>query len=358
MSLDSRANPAAEVRVGNGRFILRSKVGNGSFGEICKGYDSLEQRDVAIKIEPSKTRHPQLLYEYKVYRLLHQGGREVVGIPRVYWSGLDDAYNVMVMDMCGPNLEDLFNYCLRKFTLKTVLMLAEQMLFRIEFVHRRGMLHRDIKPENFVMGLGDKSHHVYIIDFGLSKKYWFAKEHEHIPFREGKSLTGTARYCSTNTHRGFEQSRRDDLESIGYLLLYFFLGKLPWQGIDAADAAAKTVRIGEKKMATPLGELCRDCPDEFLEYMQYCRSLHFADPPDYDYLRGIFTALKHKEHMEFDWEFDWLTKRDTEWRTADSATVSRAEGAFGSFSTLRKSLPSDVGVSSMAVAQGTQDVPS
>jgi len=150
------------------------------------------------------------------------------GIADVYWYGIEGDYKCMVMEVLGKSLEDLFQYCNRRFSLKTVCMLADQMITRVEYMHGQNFLHRDMKPDNFLMGPSHKSRTVYLIDFGLSKRYRDAKSGEHIPYRDGKSLTGTARYASVNTHIGVEQARRDDLESIGYILLYFLKGSLPW----------------------------------------------------------------------------------------------------------------------------------
>ncbi|CAN4084793.1 unnamed protein product [Withania somnifera] len=209
------------------------------------------------------------------------------------------------MDLLGPSLEDLFNFCSRKLSLKTVLMLADQMINRIEFVHSKSFLHRDIKPDNFLMGLGRRANQVYIIDFGLAKKYRDNSSHQHIPYRENKNLTGTARYASMNTHLGIEQSRRDDLESLGYVLMYFLRGSLPWQGLKAGNKKQKYEKISEKKVSTSIEALCRGYPTEFASYFHYCRSLRFEDKPDYAYLKRIFRDLFIREGFQFDYVFDW-----------------------------------------------------
>ncbi|KAG8486873.1 hypothetical protein CXB51_020385 [Gossypium anomalum] len=284
-----------------GKFKLARKIGSGSFGELYLGVNVQTGEDVAVKLEPVKTKHPQLHYESKLYMLL-QGG---TGIPRLRWFGLEANYNVMVIDLLGPSLEDLFNYCNRKLSLKTVLMLADQLISRVEYMHSRGFLHRDIKPDNFLMGLGRKANQVYIIDYGLAKKYRDLQTHKHIPYRENKNLTGTARYASVNTHLGIEQSRRDDVESIGYVLLYFLRGSLPWQGLKTGTKKQKYDRITEKKVSTPIEVLCKSFPSEFVSYFHYCRSLRFEDKPDYSYLKRIFRDLFVREGFQFDYIFDW-----------------------------------------------------
>ncbi|KAK2402057.1 casein kinase protein [Trifolium repens] len=284
-----------------GKFKLGRKIGGGSFGELYLAVNVQTGEEVAIKLEPVKTKHPQLHYESKLYMLL-QGG---TGIPHLKWFGVEGDYNCMAIDLLGPSLEDLFNYCNRKFSLKTVLMLADQLLNRVEYMHSRGFLHRDIKPDNFLMGLGRKANQVYIIDYGLAKKYRDLHTHKHIPYRENKNLTGTARYASVNTHLGVEQSRRDDLESLGYVLMYFLRGSLPWQGLKAGNKKQKYDKISEKKMLTPIEVLCKSHPLEFTSYFHYCRSLRFEDKPDYPYLKRLFRDLFIREGYQFDYVFDW-----------------------------------------------------
>ncbi|XP_027367863.1 casein kinase 1-like protein 10 isoform X1 [Abrus precatorius] len=284
-----------------GKFKLGRKIGSGSFGELYLGVNLQSGEEVAVKLESVKTKHPQLLYESKLYMLL-QGG---TGIPHLKWSGVEGDYNAMVIDLLGPSLEDLFNFCNRKFSLKTVLMLADQLINRVEYMHSRGFLHRDIKPDNFLMGLGRKANQVYIIDYGLAKKYRDLQTHKHIPYRENKNLTGTARYASVNTHLGVEQSRRDDLESLGYVLMYFLRGSLPWQGLRAGTKKQKYEKISEKKMLTPIEVLCKSYPSEFTSYFHYCRSLRFEDKPDYSYLKRLFRDLFIREGCQYDYVFDW-----------------------------------------------------
>ncbi|KJH48802.1 kinase domain protein [Dictyocaulus viviparus] len=283
------------------KYKLIRKIGSGSFGDIYVSINVTNGEEVAIKLESNRARHPQLLYESKVYRIL-QGG---VGIPHIRWYGTEREYNVLVMDLLGPSLEDLFNFCSRRFTMKTVLMLADQMIGRIEYVHVKNFIHRDIKPDNFLMGIGRHCNKLFLIDFGLAKKYRDSRTRVHIPYREDKNLTGTARYASINAHLGIEQSRRDDMESLGYVLMYFNRGTLPWQGLKAATKKQKYEKISEKKMSTSVEILCKGFPSEFPMYLNYTRGLRFDEAPDYMYLRQLFRILFRTLNHQYDYTFDW-----------------------------------------------------
>lgn len=285
--------PQQELRVAR-KFRVGPKIGCGSFGEIYAGTNVHTGEEVAIKLEPLRSRHPQLLYESKIYRVM-QGG---YGIPLVKWYGSEGDYNVLVIDILGPSLEDLFNYCGKRFSLKTVLMLAEQMISRLEFMHSRSYIHRDVKPDNFLIGVGSRKHIVHIIDFGLAKKYQDPRTGRHIPYIEGKNLTGTARYASINTHLGVEQSRRDDMESLGFVLMYFLRGSLPWQGLKANTKKQKYLRILERKQSTHPDVLCKSYPNEFREYFAHCSALSFEDRPDYRFLKRLFKDLFDRSGFE------------------------------------------------------------
>ncbi|KAI3955963.1 hypothetical protein MKW98_006323 [Papaver atlanticum] len=292
-------NPRVGIQ-GN-EFKIGRRIGSGSFGQIYLGTDIQTNEEVAIKLENAKAKYPQLLYESALYRVFRGG----TGIPNARWSGEEGDYKVLVMDLLGPSLEDLFNSCGRKFSLETVLMLAEQMINRVEFIHSKSYLHRDIKPDNFLMGTGGRANQVYIIDFGLAKKYRNSKTRQHAPYREKKDLIGSPRYASRNSHLGIEQSRRDDIESLGYTLMYFLRGSLPWQGLRAVTDKKKNEIIREKMLSTSVEDLCKGYPMEFAFYFHHCRSLRFDAKPDYAYLRRLFRELYVTEGFQFDLAYDW-----------------------------------------------------
>ena len=187
-------------------------------------------------------------------------------------------------------------------------MFAIQALERVEHVQSCNFLHRDIKPDNFVIG-SKKPSLVYLIDFGLAKRFRNPKTGQHIPWKEGKNLTGTARYASLFTHLGYEQARRDDLEGLGYVLLYFLKGKLPWQGLPAKTKKEKYEKIKEKKQNTPIDDLCSKLPKELAKYLNYCRSLQFEDKPCISDLKRLFKNLLKKKNLDYDFKFDWIKKK-------------------------------------------------
>jgi serine/threonine protein kinase len=212
------------------------------------------------------------------------------------------------MELLGKSVEDLFIAAQRQLSLKTVLMLADQMITRVEYIHSKGMLHRDIKPENFAIGIGRKANAVYAIDFGLSKRYCDPKTLQHIPFRDGKSLTGTARYASVNTHLGIEQSRRDDIEALAYIFIYLLRGSLPWQGLQAPNRKQKYEAIAECKISTSVEVLCQGIPQEFAIYLAEARRLDFPDKPNYSFYRQLFKELFVRKGFTFDYQYDWTVK--------------------------------------------------
>ncbi|CAA7408770.1 unnamed protein product [Spirodela intermedia] len=292
-----------DAQVGN-KFRFGEKIGGGSSGKIYKGTDIQTNEEVAIKLEDRTTDHPKIQRESKLYEILVGG----TGIPHVRWFGVESDYNVLVMDLLGPSLEDLVNQCGGKLSLKSVLMLAHQMIKRLEYVHRKSLLHRNIKPKNFLMGMGRHANKVYIIGFSHGKKFIDTNTHQHISYRENKSLKRTGRYASKNAHHGREQGRRDDLESLGYVLMYLLRGSLPWEDLKGGTKRQKYEKISEK-LSMSIEALCYGYPIEFASYFHYCCSLRFDDEPDYAYLRKIFRSLFNREGFQYDYIFDWTTPK-------------------------------------------------
>ena len=213
------------------------------------------------------------------------------------------------MELLGKSFDILFEEQNKKFTLKTVSMLAIQMLERIEFIHNKNIIHRDIKPDNFSMGIDNKNYILYILDFGLSKKYKSTKTNEHIKYKENIKLTGTARYASINALGGCEQSRRDDLESIGYVLIYFLKGNLPWQGLKIEKGEDRFHKIYLKKKEINSEILCFGLPNEIKIFIDYTRNLKFEENPNYSFLKGLFVSILEKEKCCFDFCFDWINEK-------------------------------------------------
>ncbi|KAK7195389.1 casein kinase 1 isoform 2 [Novymonas esmeraldas] len=322
---DSRVTAATSKRAQDvligGRFQIQERLGGGAFGEVFKGTEVSNGHPVAMKMELTKDGHrSHLNLEHRIYKKFNECP-VTVGIPQSYYCGRAGDYTVMVMDLLGPCLEDLFGVCHRKFSPKTVCMIGIQLIQRLQYLHSVGYLHRDIKPENFVMGLGSNSHVVYVIDVGLSKA-WRDPNGQHISYAEGKSLTGTARYVSINTHKGIQQSRRDDLESISYLLAYFMRGNLPWQGLKTPKKDTRFERIRDVKVATTPADLCAGYPHQLGDLVEYARSLEFEAEPDYNYCVELLSTAIADMGEEYDYCYQWIERSE-----GDSASEARGSVA-------------------------------
>ena len=259
-------------------YKLKKKIGEGSFGKIYIATSINSKEEYAVKLE--KNDLSRCLLETEAYILNHL---KAFGLPEIKIYGCNSEYNILIMELLGQSLETLFQSQNKSFSLKTACMLGIQMIDRIEYIHSRKIIHRDIKPDNFVMGRGSKSHIVYVLDFGLSKKYWSSSHKCHIPFVKGKKLTGTARYASINALSGGEQSRRDDLE--------------------------RYKKICEKKRDTSAKELCSSYPSEFENFVNYTRNLKFMEVPDYNYLRNLLKSVIKKTGGNIDFFYDWCSQK-------------------------------------------------
>lgn len=289
-------------------YRIGKKVGEGSFGVLFEGVDMVNGTRVAIKFEPRRTEAPQLKDEYRAYKIL----AGTPHIPRAYYFGQEGLYNILIIDLLGPSLEDLFEWCNRKFSVKTVVQLAVQMITLIEDLHAHDLIYRDIKPDNFLIGIpgAPDENQVHLIDFGMAKQYRDPKTKQHIPYREKKSLSGTARYMSINTHLGREQSRRDDMEALGHVFFYFLRGSLPWQGLKAPNNKLKYEKIGEKKRTTNYYDLAQGYPIQFGRYLEIVRNLAFEETPDYEGYRLLLLSSLEDMNLTVDGQYDWMKLND------------------------------------------------
>ena len=285
-----------------GKYKVNKKIGKGSFGYVFKGLNIQDNSEVAIKIERKDVKSHLLEVESNFLSIL-----KGYGIPELKSYGYSGQFYILVEELLGDNLDQIREG--RILTLKDIAMLAIQILDRIEFIHSKNIIHRDIKPENFLLGYNN-SPIIYIIDFGISRKYRSSRTGKHIKYSLTGKLFGTVRYVSFNGSRGLQQSRRDDLESIGYMLLFMTKGKLPWQGINIKDHDKKRKYLQMlylKKNITP-EMLCKGLPPEFVQYTKYCKNLKFEQDPDYDYLRNLFKNILEKIHEKNDLNFSWNKK--------------------------------------------------
>ncbi len=279
------------------------KLGEGSFGKVYKVVSN--KKYYAMKLENKK--HSQGLLESEATIMTYLKGPN---IPNVELFTQNDEFNILIMELMGKSLEDLININ-KKFSIKTVCMLAYQMINILQYIHEKHIIHRDIKPDNFVMGLNENNAHLYIIDFGLSKKYRSSKTLMQYPLIKRKKLVGTARYASIHALEEFEQSRRDDLESVGYVLIYFLKGRLPWQGLKAKGKEERYMKILTKKKEIKSEELCKGFPFIFQNFVHYSKNLDYLEEPDYENLKDMFVKCINNElNDNFDFIYDWTTTFD------------------------------------------------
>jgi len=327
-SSSSSPRKPSPPRVIGGRYRLEKKIGEGSYSDVYLAVDKISGDKAAAKLEWTKAEKTnKLLNEVELYKSF----KDTHGIPRVRWNGTIGEYNIMVLDLLGPSLDDLFKKQ-KPFSVKTTVMLAKQIIDRLEHVHDCGILYRDIKPHNFLMGAGesDKSC-VYLVDFGLAKRFRDEETGEHLPIhhKKNRGITGTVRYSSPNVHEGYDASRRDDLLALGYVLLHFLRGNLPWLRISAKDKKARNELIRRRKAQTADCDLCKGLPQEFVKYFEYCRALDFYARPDYKKLQRLMDSILAREGCVNDCIFDWTSTEHTQ-QVRDKTTVKAQRHVKGS----------------------------
>ena len=282
------------------RFKIIQKIGEGSFGNVYSAQSIYSHKLYAVKLEQMKDSN--ILEEESLILSYISSPR----IPKVKLFGYSGPYMVLVMELLGPSLDSILRKLPdKKMSIRCVCNIAYQLISILETIHNNNIIHRDIKPANINIGVGNMEKFLFLIDFGLSRKYRSSTTKMHYPFEQTKKLVGNVRYSSINALEGGTQSRRDDLESLGYMLIYLCLGRLPWQGLLSNSKEDKYYRIREvKKKVTP-SELCETLPNEFEQYIKYTRNLKYEEDPDYNYLKNLFVNVLKKNNLEFNYYYDW-----------------------------------------------------
>ena len=274
------------------KYQVIKKIANGAFSEIYSGINIINKEKVALKIEKRNAINKYLESEcYTLFTLRD------IGIPKVLSFGHNQEYDILIMPLLGKSLLDIFISKKLNYEFKDICIIAIQIIERIHWVHSRKIIHRDIKPDNFLIGLNDP-HLLYIIDFGLSKKYQSTKTGKHIKICELKKFIGSIIFASYNALRLIEQSRRDDLESIGYMLVYFMKGCLPWQRIKVYNKKECYLKVAQLKKGITPEKLCSNLPKEFSDYLRYVKNLKFEEDPNYGYLKNLFVQMMSKQGFE------------------------------------------------------------
>lgn len=298
-----KTSPIERASFGGVTWILGKKLGEGSFGEIYQATNEKDASDVvAVKLGRGEgkdmlQREAKILYQLRGYD----------GVPEVRACYSEGEWYVMVMQLLGISLSDLLmEYDLN---LKAILILADQMIQHLEYIHSKNIIHGDLKPSNFLLGKGEQRNRVLLIDFGLCEEYRNPETKKHIPYSDKHGFHGTPRYCSLHVHNGIASSRRDDMESLGYVLIYLFLGKLPWQNLPAEENETKKQKrrkIAEMKQNLPVEELCAGMPEEFVQYINITRNLKFKQKPNYYALRMLFRDLFVRQQLG-SYDDDWIS---------------------------------------------------
>ena len=286
-----------------GKYKPIKLIGKGNFGNVYLGYNTTNKKYVAIKTELRQA--SRCFLESEAYILFTLKG---FGIPELFSYGRSKNYNVLIQTLLGKSLLNLYNERKNRFTLKDVCILGLQILDRIEWVHSKDYIHRDIKPENFLIGKEDPNI-IYLIDFGLCKKYRSTKSGKHsLPLSTGR-INGTVKYLSVNALKGKVSGRRDDIISIGYMLIIFLLGNLPWGNTLQEISKQQYHEMMYKREKITPEELCFGLPEQFADYFKYSYNLTFDQTPDYDYLRSLFTkVLEMKNFKDNNYIFSWVSK--------------------------------------------------
>ena len=304
------------------KYKVKKLIHSSGFADVYEGINEKEKIPIALKFEKRNTLYKIL--ESEAFLLVNLKG---FGIPKIITYGHHGLYNVLIEELLGNSIGHIYDsWSSSKFNLKDICMLAIQCLDRLEYIHSKFVIHRDIKPYNLVIGRNDPNV-IYLIDFGLSRKYRSSRTGKHIKFKNLKLTYGSLRYLSINGNRGYEQSRRDDLESLGYMLIFLATGKLPWMKAEDAnlDIVKKYLFIYKIKKSFSAEKICEGLPEEMVDYINYCKGLHFEEDPNYNYLKSLFGNILININQENDLKFSWIARKDLKEMEERNKSLNRNE---------------------------------
>jgi len=331
---DGSANNRRPESLANGRFAVTKKLGSGSFGEVYIGVDKESGEEVAIKFEDLLSGF--LNKEVSVLKALQQHQAPARGFARLLYSGKEEGgLKCMVMDRLGSNLLQHMTACGGRFDPATAVLVAQQSLICVEYLHSKAVVHRDMKPENFLIGRGPREHHVHLIDFGLATEFYINKA--HVEQRPVSGFHGSFRYASCDAHRCSTQSRRSDLESLGFVLIYLARGSLPWAGIQAKDWRVRSQLVLDAKESADPSELATGLPEAFGEFLACAQGLNFSARPEYDLLHDMFEQARSRLSGPGDAP---LEEYDVAWRARAAGGTG---GSGGSEAALTRQLSANAG---------------
>lgn len=288
-------------------FLVKEEIAHGEFSKIFLGENRVKKKPVALKFEKNSNEEKHLEHEYQVYQCM----KGIPGIPNIYWFGSTTHHNVLAMDLLGKSVLDLMKQTPdKKFSLKTSLMLFDQMISLIQVFHSVGFVHRSIKPNSFLTGINENSSQFFIIDFALAEYYQDPDTKVHARLSTDVDFPGNLYFASINAHMGFEQSRRDDLESLGYVIIYLLKGLLPWVGLKSSKTVPMADRVFELKLSASYESLCSGLPNEFVQYFQIVRNLSYEEEPPYDSIKTMFRNLFKRKAFVYDYKYDWIEKKE------------------------------------------------
>ena len=345
------------IYIGDYIYKEEHQIGTGSFGKVYCGMHRTKYYKVAIKIPIEKANLDMINKEVRYTKMM----QKEPGFPILFNSCVFNNKHIIIESLLGPSLDKLFIYCGKSFPIKTICLIGIEIVKRLQSMHKIGLLHRDLKPNNFTWGNFSQYNNdnllnnlnndfdinsIFLIDFGLSDPYLDLKTRKHLKNQKGMKFVGTLRYSSINSHRGIRQCRKDDLESLMYILIYFYKGKLPWQEIKSKKKAEKHKKIKEKKMRTTAEFLCKGMPIEFERMLCYIKTLEYEEAPNYDRLINGFhktmDSLKEWDIQENGFNFIWEKKLSVDLNKTYSVNDDESSKINENINQIFKGYPDDI----------------